>query len=62
MRVDEKPMSPLRRVLAAACHYCPLCVYGRNRPESLVGRILRHPWHADHCPLWKAERERYERS
>jgi hypothetical protein len=22
----------------------------------VIGRILHHPLHADHCPAWKAER------
>ncbi len=51
--------SPVRRALAAACHWCPVCRRARNRPESLVGRILHHPLHADHCPFWKAERALY---
>ncbi len=58
-RVREAP-DALRRLLGAACHHCPLCVYGRRRPESWIGRILHHRWHADHCPFWKAEQELYQ--
>jgi hypothetical protein len=46
-------------VLAALCHHCPLCAYARRHPGSALGRILHHPWHADRCPFWKAERAAY---
>jgi hypothetical protein len=46
----------LRRALAAICRNCPVCEYGRRHPDAWLGRVLHHPWHADHCPLWKAER------
>ena len=46
-------------VMASLCHNCPICRYGRKAPGSLVGRILHHPFHAEHCPFWKAEREMY---
>lgn len=45
--------------MAAACHYCPLCRYGRRNPESFVGKLLHHKSHADNCPFWKAEKEIY---
>lgn len=48
-----------KRILAGICHHCPLCRYGRKNPDSAVGRLLRHPLHADHCPAWKAEKELY---
>jgi hypothetical protein len=54
-------MDRLRSLLALFCHHCPFCAYGRRRPESLLGRLLRYPLHADHCPFWKAEIERYGR-
>jgi hypothetical protein len=47
------------KILAWMCHRCPLCRYGREHPESLIGRVLHHPLHADHCPFWKAERTAY---
>jgi len=56
---DEKPVSPLKKALGFLCRHCPVCSYGRRRPESLVGRILHSPLHADHCPFWKAEKEAY---
>ncbi len=46
----------LTRILGTACRWCPICRYGRGHPASLLGRILSHPLHADHCPFWKAER------
>ncbi len=46
----------LTRILGTACRWCPACRYGRRRPASLVGRILNHPLHADHCPFWRAEK------
>jgi hypothetical protein len=52
-------MGPVRRAMAALCHVCPVCAYARRQPASLVGRALHHPWHAERCPFWKAERERY---
>jgi hypothetical protein len=55
----EKRMTLSKRVAAALCHHCPLCRYGRKSPQSLVGRILHHRLHAEHCPFWKAERDAY---
>lgn len=52
-------MERLERAMAAICHACPVCEYGRRHPGSVIGRVLRHPWHAERCPFWKAERERY---
>jgi len=51
----------LKRSRAFLCHHCPVCRYGRRRPDSLLGRMLHHPLHAEHCPLWRAEREIYGR-
>ena len=48
-------MDRLRSLIALFCHHCQFCAYGRRRPESLLGRLLRYPLHADHCPFWKAE-------
>ena len=48
-------VGPLWKALAAMCSHCPICNYGRSHPDSLLGRLLHHPLHADHCPLWKAE-------
>jgi hypothetical protein len=57
--MGEDTLGPVRRGLAVMCHHCPLCRYGRENPESILGRMLRHKLHADYCPMWKAERERY---
>jgi hypothetical protein len=58
---DDRPEAPgrLQRVLGTLCHHCPVCAYGRRHPDSALGRVLRHPWHADRCPFWKAEQEQY---
>jgi hypothetical protein len=53
---DPQEISLATRILGTACRLCPLCRAARRRPASLVGRILAHPLHADHCPFWKAER------
>jgi hypothetical protein len=47
----------LKETLAAICSHCPVCNHARTHPESLAGRMLHHPFHADHCPFWKAEKE-----
>jgi len=49
----------LTSTLAVMCHYCPICMYGRGKPESVIGKILHHRLHADHCPMWKAEKAKY---
>ncbi len=49
----------IRKILGAACHHCPICRYGRSRPESMIGKMLNSRLHADHCPMWKAEKEVY---
>jgi hypothetical protein len=48
-----------KKIMGAACHHCPLCKYGRSHPESLIGKMLHSKLHADHCPMWKAEKEIY---
>jgi hypothetical protein len=57
--MSEDSVGSLRKMLAGLCHACPLCKFGREHPESILGRLLNHPLHADHCPMWKAEKERY---
>lgn len=48
-----------KKLRALACHHCPMCRHARNNPDSTIGKILHHPLHADHCPMWKAEKEVY---
>jgi hypothetical protein len=57
--VSEENVGPVRKVLAVMCHHCPLCRYGRENPESILGRMLHHKLHADYCPMWKAEKAVY---
>jgi hypothetical protein len=58
--MKDRDVGFVRRVMAGACHYCAICRYGRRNPESIVGRILHHRIHADHCPFWKLEKQVYE--
>jgi hypothetical protein len=54
--MTESPIGLLTRALGAICRHCPMCVHARAHPDSLLGRILHHPLHADRCPFWKAEK------
>ena len=55
----QNTLSAAKSMLAWICHRCPMCRHARSHPTSLLGRIMHHPLHADHCPLWKAEQQRY---
>jgi hypothetical protein len=57
--MSDPAVGHLGKALAWICHRCPVCVHGRAHPASVLGRILRHPLHADHCALWKAEQVVY---
>ena len=57
--MSESGIGPVRKALAAMCHACPLCKFGREHPGSFLGRVLNHPLHANHCPMWKAEKALY---
>jgi len=48
-----------KRMRALVCKHCPACNHARKSPESIVGKILHHPFHAEHCPIWKAYKEVY---
>lgn len=56
---ETKKPGPFKRARAFLCHKCPFCNYGRKHPDSVIGKMLNHPLHADHCPMWKAEKELY---
>jgi hypothetical protein len=45
----------MEKVIASLCHLCLICRFGGRNPDSLVGRVFAHPFHADPCPFWKAE-------
>jgi hypothetical protein len=51
-----------KKIMGSVCHYCPICKYGRKNPESAIGKMLHAKIHADHCPMWKAEKEIYGES
>ena len=48
------------KVRAVICKHCPACIVARKSPQSVVGRLLHHPVHADNCPMWQAYRQVYE--
>ncbi|MBW1669104.1 MAG: hypothetical protein JRJ66_13865 [Deltaproteobacteria bacterium] len=58
--MKEKQIGFLKKFMALACHYCPVCIYGRKKPQSLAGKLLHHRLHAEHCPFWKAEKAVYD--
>ena len=48
-----------KKMRASVCKHCPACNHARKSPESIVGKILHHPFHSEHCPIWKAYKEVY---
>ena len=58
--MDKEAKGLFRRTRAKICENCPMCRHGRAKPESIIGRILHHRYHADHCPMWNAHKELYE--
>jgi len=57
--MKENDIGRFKKIRAAICHNCPMCKHARENPQSMIGRILHHKLHADHCPMWKAEQEVY---
>ncbi|MBM3131412.1 MAG: hypothetical protein FJZ95_00020 [Chloroflexi bacterium] len=57
--MTETKIGLFKKARASMCHHCPMCHYGRKHPESKIGRMLHHPSHAEHCAMWKAEKEVY---
>jgi hypothetical protein len=49
----------LKKMKASVCKHCPACKHARKNPESIIGRVLHHPLHSKHCPVWKAYQEVY---
>lgn len=58
---DNNEVGFLKKARAAICHHCPLCKRARNKPMSLIGKILHHKLHSDNCPMWKAEQDLYQK-
>jgi len=58
-RADQKKVGLFKKAFGTFCHHCPVCSYGRKNPDSVIGKMLHHPLHADNCPAWKAEKELY---
>ena len=57
MQADD--IGRFKKIRAAICHNCPMCKHARENPQSMIGKVLHHKLHADHCPMWKAEQEVY---
>ena len=55
----EEKIPVFKKLRAKICDYCPLCNHARKNPDSRIGKILHHKYHADNCPLWKAHKEIY---
>jgi len=53
--MSESRLSFSKKIMASVCHHCPFCNHARKNPNSIIGKILHHKFHADHCPFWKAE-------
>jgi hypothetical protein len=58
----KQETSSFKRLRAKICEHCPLCIHARKSPDSTIGKILHHRFHADHCPLWTAYRDVYGES
>ncbi len=58
-QITEGNVRPFKRLKASICKHCPACNHARENPESIVGRILHHPFHSGHCPIWKAYADMY---
>ena len=56
---DEEKVPLLKKFRATLCHHCPFCHHARKNPDSTIGKILHHKYHAENCALWKAEKEIY---
>jgi len=56
----EENITLFKKMRATVCHHCPLCCHARKNPHSRIGRIF-HKYHADHCPMWQAEKEVYRK-
>ncbi len=48
-----------KRMRASICKHCPACNIARKSPESMIGKVLHHPFHSKNCPMWKAYEEVY---
>jgi hypothetical protein len=56
---EPKKAGLFKKAFGTFCHHCPVCSFGRKHHDSLIGKALHHPLHADNCPAWKAEKELY---
>ena len=45
------------RIMAGACHSCPMCGAADRNPGSRFGRAMR--WQRSWCPGWKARSRVY---
>jgi hypothetical protein len=57
--MSEAKLNLFQRMMGDFCHHCPVCSYGRKKPESPIGKIMHSKAHADHCPFWNAEKKMF---
>jgi hypothetical protein len=50
-------MSTIGLFFARRCEHCPLCRYAREKPETLVGKMMA--FHGKFCPFWRAWESEY---
>ena len=48
-----------KKARAVICRHCPVCNAARRSPNSFIGRLLHHPVHSEHCPMWTAYQQVY---
>lgn len=56
---SEGEIGFFKKTRATMCKHCPICSRARQSPGSLIGKIMHHPFHTRHCPMWKAYEDVY---
>ena len=56
---SQERVGQFKKIRAVICKHCPVCNSARKSPDSLVGRLVHHPLHADNCPMWTAYQQVY---
>jgi len=56
--IREEKITVFKKMRAKICHHCPVCNHARRNPDSRIAKI-HHKYHAENCPMWKAEEEVY---
>jgi hypothetical protein len=50
-------MPAIKKFMAKRCENCPLCRRARERPASLLGKLMT--LHGKFCPFWRAWQKEY---